>query len=583
MRRGGLGWALLLLVTAVALPGLLTAPAASADPAGTISTATFVFPALTSAPLTVFRFDGPRKLIDVHNSGNESYLYLDLEDGTNLNTWDVNANSADGKPITKGIYDSEVASSRHLDFVPAVNNSSYGGNGRIDITDIAYDAQGNITRLAMNFAEIYQDSVHYYYGDVLFNEPVQALEASPSAVDFGRADPGQPSSAPLQLTNTTSTPMKITSLTPPAGYAVAAGTCLGATLAPSATCMTTVSFTPRSSGTVAGNLTIGYTGGSLTVALAGTGRASVTQMVMTSQPQDPVGAGGRYNLTLGGGYQFYLGGASPTRFTGAVENPLPGPNGVDNDWAIDLAPVAGQSFSPGHIYQAQRWPFESPGYAGLAVSGRAVGCNTSTGSFYVKQYSLGATGILSSADIFFRQKCDGYTGYLYGEIRYSASSGTDLIEPKYVSVSGPASALGLPTRAESAIGGGAEQSFESGGIFAKASTGAHYLLGAVGSHYGSRGPLTAIGFPTSDQMTSPDRLGTYAHFERGMIYSSPRSGAHTVMGPILTRWGTIGWERSRLGYPTSDEFAIGGGYRSNFQHGYITLSSKTGQTNIVYT
>jgi uncharacterized protein with LGFP repeats len=40
----------------------------------------------------------------------------------------------------------------------------------------------------------------------------------------------------------------------------------------------------------------------------------------------------------------------------------------------------------------------------------------------------------------------------------------------------------------------------------------------------------------------------------------------------------MGWERSCLGYPVSDEFAISGGRQSNFQRGVITYNFTTRQT-----
>jgi uncharacterized protein with LGFP repeats len=46
---------------------------------------------------------------------------------------------------------------------------------------------------------------------------------------------------------------------------------------------------------------------------------------------------------------------------------------------------------------------------------------------------------------------------------------------------------------------------------------------------------------------------------------------------IKARWSALGWERSYLGYPTSDEFAISGGRRSNFQNGYIIWNATTNQ------
>jgi hypothetical protein len=42
------------------------------------------------------------------------------------------------------------------------------------------------------------------------------------------------------------------------------------------------------------------------------------------------------------------------------------------------------------------------------------------------------------------------------------------------------------------------------------------------------------------------------HDERS-IYWNPRIGAHAIQGPIRKRWSELGWERSYLGFPTSDQ------------------------------
>nr|MDQ2727762.1 L,D-transpeptidase family protein [Actinomycetota bacterium] len=49
---------------------------------------------------------------------------------------------------------------------------------------------------------------------------------------------------------------------------------------------------------------------------------------------------------------------------------------------------------------------------------------------------------------------------------------------------------------------------------------------------------------------------------------------------IMGRWIALGWERSPLGYPASDEYAIPGGRQSNFQHGTISWNAATGATRI---
>ena len=61
------------------------------------------------------------------------------------------------------------------------------------------------------------------------------------------------------------------------------------------------------------------------------------------------------------------------------------------------------------------------------------------------------------------------------------------------------------------------------------------------------------------------------------MHWTPRTGAHEVHGLIRDRWAALGWETSYLGYPTSDEFAVAGGRRVNFERGHITFTSATGQ------
>ncbi|RSD15841.1 LGFP repeat-containing protein, partial [Amycolatopsis eburnea] len=68
-------------------------------------------------------------------------------------------------------------------------------------------------------------------------------------------------------------------------------------------------------------------------------------------------------------------------------------------------------------------------------------------------------------------------------------------------------------------------------------------------------------------------IGRYNHFSLGhSIYYTVATGAHAVKGEIRKRWAALGWERSYLRYPTSDEYVVNGVYRSDFQGGYITFT-----------
>jgi hypothetical protein len=80
-----------------------------------------------------------------------------------------------------------------------------------------------------------------------------------------------------------------------------------------------------------------------------------------------------------------------------------------------------------------------------------------------------------------------------------------------------------------------------------------------------------VGYPVSDETVAPDGFGRYNHFSNGgSIYWTPATGANVVWGDIRKRWEALGWERSYLGYPTSDEVDFPEGGRANsFEHGGI--------------
>jgi hypothetical protein len=85
---------------------------------------------------------------------------------------------------------------------------------------------------------------------------------------------------------------------------------------------------------------------------------------------------------------------------------------------------------------------------------------------------------------------------------------------------------------------------------------------------GLEGPL---GAPKTDTLATGDGVGRYAYFKGGSIYWSQNTGAHVVWGAILGKWAELGFERSPLGYPISDEMptADNRGRLSLFQHGFI--------------
>jgi peptidoglycan hydrolase-like protein with peptidoglycan-binding domain len=103
------------------------------------------------------------------------------------------------------------------------------------------------------------------------------------------------------------------------------------------------------------------------------------------------------------------------------------------------------------------------------------------------------------------------------------------------------------------------------------------VYGAIGDKYRAFGSAgSALGRPLMLEGGSPDGKGRFVHFEHGSIYYSPDTGVGgvVILGGIFSKWATLGYELSFLGYPTTDEAACvdGAGRFQRFQAGTIYYS-----------
>jgi LGFP repeat-containing protein len=122
------------------------------------------------------------------------------------------------------------------------------------------------------------------------------------------------------------------------------------------------------------------------------------------------------------------------------------------------------------------------------------------------------------------------------------------------------------------------QHFQNGSIYYIESRGAFEVHGAIFQKWASLGwEASLLGFPLTDESTTPDGVGRYNHFEGGSIYWSPSTGAWEIHGDIRGRYAALGWEASFLGYPISDEHDGPNSTRvSDFQRGQIGWSASSG-------
>lgn len=163
---------------------------------------------------------------------------------------------------------------------------------------------------------------------------------------------------------------------------------------------------------------------------------------------------------------------------------------------------------------------------------------------------------------------------------------THQIDDKHRALGGRDGLLGYPQTDETATPEpnprGRFNHFQRGSIYWHPETGAHEIRGAIRQKWAELGwERSLLGFPVSDESPTPapNPEGRFNHFQRGSIYWHPETGAHEVHGAIRELWAANGWERLRFGFPTSDETAMDAnetGRFSRFQRGVVAWTPALG-------
>ena len=152
---------------------------------------------------------------------------------------------------------------------------------------------------------------------------------------------------------------------------------------------------------------------------------------------------------------------------------------------------------------------------------------------------------------------------------------------RFLGLGGP-STQGVPTTDETPVAGGAYNDFvRSSSIYWSRPTATHQVKNAIRTKYKSLGGPAAAGFPKTDELGDGNG-GAYNDFNNvNSIYWSRATGTHQVRGAIRGEWRARGAGGSALGYPTSDEYSISTGARTDFQGGYITWNRASNTTTVV--
>ena len=223
--------------------------------------------------------------------------------------------------------------------------------------------------------------------------------------------------------------------------------------------------------------------------------------------------------------------------------------------------------------------------------GGALGGRTPMSAISEKYESLGASASFLGEPTGPELPCPDSIGkhrhYKGGSIHWSPKSGAHstrgLSRKKWEAMNWEVGPLGYPISDERPCNGGRITEFQGGFVLWKTFTkDAFEVHGSIKDKWVTLGRENSfLGLPETDESTCPDGRGKFNHFEKGSIYWTPETGAHEVHGLIRQRWAKLGWERSSLGYPISDEKDMPGGRVSHFQGGRIEWTKQKGAREIV--
>ena len=171
---------------------------------------------------------------------------------------------------------------------------------------------------------------------------------------------------------------------------------------------------------------------------------------------------------------------------------------------------------------------------------------------------------------------------LFLEFKTPLELATAYIEAKYQALGGTGGFLKAATTAVTVCpdGKGFFRHFAGGSIYWHPYTGAHEVHGLIRQKWANMGwERSFLGYPTTDETTGRDNdgAGRFNHFQGGSIYWHPALGTFEVHGAIRQKYLELGAEASFLGYPVTDETGTpdGIGRYNHFQAGSIYWTPST--------
>ena len=323
--------------------------------------------------------------------------------------------TANGAPLQVGSYGNATRHTNNsfigLTVAGGPNGWCNDMTGRFIVLEIAYDASGDVQRLAVDFEQHCQDVTPAIFGAVRYNStiasfnpfggsyPSYKLRVAPPT--FGRVDGGG-----LDCGN--------------------GGQACDVTLGAAA--VLTVNATPDP-----GYLFAGWTGscvGSRTITVNVNSELECSALFLpinsaqpwtlffwNSQLNDYIGDGKRYVYSPANTRWFIYSTGAGNGLSMTVLTPG---DRQASSWGLRFEAPTGQVLVPGTYINATRFP--TPTTPAISVSGHARGCDASSSSFFVVRELVVSEGIVARLALDFEQQCVNFTDRpLRGSIRYNST------------------------------------------------------------------------------------------------------------------------------------------------------------------
>lgn len=333
-------------------------------------------------------------------------------------TWHFDFGAPEGQTLHTGVYDdafgSPVASTPM--FTASQGGLGCSGDGRFEIKDLAYDANGTPTRLWV-FYELHCSDRPAVFGELRLGEPVDdpSLQSNPSIVrwpvdDFGTVE----TPVPVLFTTSQATTIDTVALggSDPKDFRIIWDDCTGLDLSAGGSCTVWVNFDPLDPGLRTATLQVaGSDGPSHAVPLQGFTYGGTTRLVVNGDLQDDCLDGKGYTFSPAGGVVWAMGTSRRVQFATA--------DATDTFEGTFEAPP-GQSLTTGASWTGITDDTSNGGGPSVHLGYDSWGCATSSGTLQIVSATYDSYGQLTSFDAKFDLHCENATGGVRGEFKWRA-------------------------------------------------------------------------------------------------------------------------------------------------------------------